>query len=287
MLAQANKVPVEVVPLQTRAARDVLVKEVSAPADARRDEPFPLRTTLEATQPTDATLTVLADDRPVLRRTVTLAAGRSSLRLPVALPDTGFTRLDVLVESAGEVTRENNRGSAFVRVKSVTRVLVVANRRDDARELARSLQAQDIVVDSGGPARLPTNVADLDKYDEVILDNYPAYLMSDRQMGMLRDATRDLGIGLGMVGGEFSFGAGGYYRTPIEEALPVTMDLKKERAFPAAAMLLIIDTSGSMGEIEDGVEKIQLAAESACTTVDLLQAYDSIGVQASRRRRTI
>ena len=34
--------------------------------------------------------------------------------------------------------------------------------------------------------------------------------------------------------------------------------------------------------IEDGVEKIQLAAESACTTVDLLQPYDSVGVHGER-----
>ena len=51
-------------------------------------------------------------------------------------------------------------------------------------------------------------------------------------MAMLRDATRDLGIGLGMIGGELSFGAGGYYRSPIEEALPVTMDLKKDQRLP-------------------------------------------------------
>ena len=281
LLAQANKVPVEVVPLQTRSARDVVVREVSIPAHARRGEPFPLRATIEATQPTDAVLTVLADDKPIVRRAVTLAAGRSSLRIPVALQDTGFTKLDVLVESKAEECRENDRGTGFVRIKAKPRVLVVAANPTEAADLARGLSTQDIEVTVGGGAQLPTNVADLDKYDSVMLVNYPAYGMTERQMTMLRDATRDLGIGLGMVGGEYSFGAGGYYRSPIEEALPVTMDLKKDRSFPASAILIIIDTSGSMGMIEDGVEKIQLAAESACTTVDLLQAYDTVGVMAS------
>lgn len=281
LLAQANQVPVSVVPLQTRSARDVVVKEVSLPADAQQGEPFPLRATVEATQPTDAVVTVLADDQPVLRRAVTLAAGRSSLRLPVSLQDTGFTRLDVLVESKGEECRENDRGAGFVRIQAKPRVLVIASNREVAADLARGLGAQDIEVRVGGGEALPTNVADLDKYDSVMLVDYPAYGMTERQMIMLRDATRDLGIGLGMVGGEYSFGAGGYYRSPIEEALPVTMDLKKDRAFPASAILMIIDTSGSMGMIEDGVEKIQLAAESACTTIDLLQTYDWAGVMAS------
>ncbi len=52
-------------------------------------------------------------------------------------------------------------------------------------------------------------------------------------------------------------------------------------------MMIIIDTSGSMGMLEDGVEKVQLAAESACTAVDLLQPYDSVGVQASDPQPTM
>jgi hypothetical protein len=32
--------------------------------------------------------------------------------------------------------------------------------------------------------------------------------------------VRDLGVGLIMIGGEDSFGVGGYYQTPVEDALP-------------------------------------------------------------------
>jgi uncharacterized membrane protein len=287
LLAQASKVPVDVVPLQARSARDVLVKEVSAPADARRGEPFPLRVTLQSTEPAQGRLTVLADGNPILRRNVTIAAGTTSLRLPVMLEQPGLAKLEVLVESGEDASQENNRGIAFSRVRGKPRVLVVAGDRSDASELSPSLQAQDVVVTAGGGELVPTSPADLDRYDSIVLASFPAYGMTDRQMTMLRDGVRDLGVGLGMIGGEFSFGAGGYYRSPIEEALPVTMDLKKHRVFPASAIILVIDTSGSMAMPEDGVEKVQLAAEAACAVVDLLQPQDSVGVVASDPRPTM
>ena len=286
LLAQANKVAVDVVPLRTRTARDVLVRDVSVPSEARRAEPFTVQAMLEATVPAEATVTVLVDDKPVERRQVTLAAGATTLRIPVQVQDPGFHEVELLIDGAGDECRHNDRGTAFVRIKGKPRVLIVDPDLGDIDALQRCLQVQDIVVDVGGPAALPANVAELEKYDSVFLSNYPAYRMSHHQMLMLRDATRDLGIGLGMIGGESSFGAGGYYRTPIEEALPVTMDVSKNRIFPASAVLIVMDTSGSMGMEEDGVQKIELAAEAACAVADLLQPYDSLGFIASDPRPT-
>jgi uncharacterized membrane protein len=281
LLAQAKRIPLEVVPLRTRTAKDVLVRKVSVPQEARLGEPFPILVTLEATQPAQATVTILVDDKPVERQAVTLAAGDTGLRIPISLPDAGFHKIDVLVENPDDECRENNLGTGFVRVQGEPRVLVVEGGAHEADSLRQALQLQGIKVEVGGPVALPTSAADLEKYDSVFLSNLPAYKMDGRQMAMLRNATRDLGIGLGMIGGEFSFGAGGYYQTPVEEALPVSMDIRKNRAFPASAVLIVMDTSGSMGMPEEGVEKIQLAAEAACAVVDLLQPYDSVGFIAS------
>ena len=286
LLAQANRVPVDVVPLDTRRARDVLVREVRVPSHARIGEPVPVSITVEATEPAQATLTVLVDDRPVEKRPVTVAAGSAVLKVPVTLADSGFHEVEVLLESPGEECRENDRGAAFVRVKGEPRLLLLDSDPSGAKLLADRLRTQEIAVDAAGLAAIPTNPADLERYDAVYLSDVPAYAMGDYQMAMLRDATRDRGIGLGMIGGEYSFGAGGYYRTPIEEALPVDMDATKDRMLPGASVLLVIDTSGSMGEIEDGREKIELAAEAACAVVDLLQPYDKVGVIASDPRPT-
>ena len=78
-----------------------------------------------------------------------------------------------------------------------------------------------------------------------------------------------------MLGGDQSFGLGGYYKTTLEEILPVRSDFEKEKEKPSLAMMLVIDKSGSMGG-----EKIEMAKEAARAAVELLGPSDKVGVLA-------
>ena len=84
-------------------------------------------------------------------------------------------------------------------------------------------------------------------------------------MDLARTYVRDLGGGLIMLGGDQSFGLGGYYKTALEEILPVRSDFEKEKEKPSLAMVLVIDKSGSMGG-----EKIEMAKEAAKSAIELL-----------------
>lgn len=281
LAAEAGRVSVDILPLRTRSQHDALVADVRVPSEARREEPFQVHVDLHASEPADAELTVLVDDEPVESRSLTLSAGSRTLSVPISLADPGFHRVDVVLEGEGDQCRENDIGTGFVRIRGEPKVLVVDAQPDEAAALERALQLQEIDVRVGGPAAMPVSAADLEAYDAIFLSDFPSFKMSHRQQEMLRDATRDRGIGLGMIGGEFGFGAGGYYQSPVEEALPVSMDVTKQRTFPAAAVLIVMDTSGSMGMEEDGYQKIELAAEAGVAIVDLLQPYDSVGFIAS------
>src|SRR5258707_10002436 len=94
-------------------------------------------------------------------------------------------------------------------------------------------------------------------------------------MDVSRTYVRDLGGGLIMTGGDQSFGRGGYYKTTIEEILPVRSDFEKEKEKPSLAMVLVIDKSGSMGG-----EKIELAKTAAKSAAELLGPSDKLGVIA-------
>ena len=78
-----------------------------------------------------------------------------------------------------------------------------------------------------------------------------------------------------MIGGENSFGLGGYYQTAVEDALPVRVRSEKKKDTPSLGMVLAIDKSGSM----EG-EKIDLAKEAAIAALELLGEKDYVGVVA-------
>ena len=73
------------------------------------------------------------------------------------------------------------------------------------------------------------------------------------------------GGGLLMAGGPKSFGAGGYYKTAVEEVLPVYMDPYREPV--TQAVVLILDKSWSMGDMAGSkASKIDMIREAAIAT---------------------
>ncbi|MBZ0256104.1 glutamine amidotransferase, partial [bacterium] len=95
-------------------------------------------------------------------------------------------------------------------------------------------------VDVKSPEETPTSIRELQAYDSVILSNVSAERIPVSQQRMIETAVRDLGIGLIMLGGPESFGAGGWQGSPIEDALPVSMDVKQRKIIPSGALALIM-----------------------------------------------
>ncbi|MCH8882696.1 MAG: hypothetical protein IIA41_04255, partial [SAR324 cluster bacterium] len=95
----------------------------------------------------------------------------------------------------------------------------------------------------------------MEKFDLLILSDLSSIAMTDAQMEMIRTYVRDLGGGFCMIGGEHSFGLGGYRGTPIADILPVTMDEPDKAERGNSAVVLVVDKSGSMGSGGGGASK--------------------------------
>ena len=83
-------------------------------------------------------------------------------------------------------------------------------------------------------AGLPTDLDGLLAFDLVLLCDVEAASLPPGGMQLLKSYVRDHGGGLGMLGGEHSFGLGGYARTPVEE---LEKDLSEVEAFIAASQV--------------------------------------------------
>ncbi len=170
---------------------------------------------------------------------------------------------------------ENNRGMSLVEVRGKPLVLYVEGKKEQARHLAGAMKQEGIRLDVRPPGAIPESPQKLSAYDGVILSDVPAYDLSNRSMSAIKDYVEKLGGGLVVIGGDQSYGAGGYYRTPIEKILPVKMippDMEEKKS---SALALVLDRSGSMSG-----HKIQIVRSAAVASVDMLQEKDFVGVVA-------
>ncbi|QDV06036.1 von Willebrand factor type A domain protein [Planctomycetes bacterium Poly30] len=109
--------------------------------------------------------------------------------------------------------------------------------------------------------------------DLVIVDDRPATALPARLQEAIVRAVQDDGVGLLMAGGEAAFGPGGYHDQPLEEILPVEFVQKEEKRDPSTTLVVIIDTSGSMGG-----NRVQLAKEVARLAIRRLLPHDKVGL---------
>jgi len=94
-----------------------------------------------------------------------------------------------------------------------------------------------------------------------------AQSLTEAQQTTLRAYVRDLGRGLLAIGGDTSFGQGEYIGTPLDDALPVRSSVRSHRDEGRVALLLVIDTSGSMADdvYREGTTKVAMAKQAART----------------------
>jgi uncharacterized membrane protein len=292
-LAAASGVAIDVVPL-TRLVQEaeVLLRDVRAPTRIREGESFTLDVGIESTAVIDAELRVLAGGALVYQEPVHLQAGANNFVVRLRATEQQFARYEVQLVAGDDGFYQNNRLAVFTQIDGPPQVLLVAGQQeagleddqpsptaiDSWQQLQLALTATGVAVERISPANLPADLESLSNYDSVVLVDVNAKSLSQREMKALQSYVRDLGGGLVAVGGPESYGMGGYYRTPLEELLPVEMQIKDQERFPAVSMALVIDRSGSMATMEGGVTKIQLAAEGAVRTVELLNDFDEITI---------
>ncbi len=170
---------------------------------------------------------------------------------------------------------ENNESLAIVDVRGKPLFLYVEGEEGESRYLAQAMEKESIRLEVRPPEGVPESLQELAGYDGIILSDLPAHRLGEGRMTAIRDYVEKLGGGFVMIGGMNSFGVGGYYRTPVEEALPVKLRAPDQEEFQSSALALVIDRSGSMAG-----QKIEICKTAAVASAELLSPKDSIGVYA-------
>jgi Ca-activated chloride channel homolog len=281
-VARTEGIAIDVVPLQTAEKKqEVIVADVLLPSEAKVGQPFPVRVIAEATTVASGILRVDKDGIPVKEVAVNLSPGKNSITTSLRVDKPGISRFRFVLDIAPDTDPRNNIGMGLVSVKGKPKVLLAEGQPDPTGALLKALKSNDLEVVRVSEGGLPARPEEWQQFDAVIFSDYPAWAMSDQQMRVVRSIVRDTGIGFLMLGGEQSFLPGGYYGTPIAEVLPVDLDVRQRKVYPAATIVIIMDTSGSMAVMEGGVQKVHLAAQAAIETLKMLRPIDRFGVIVS------
>lgn len=261
--------------LKKKDSPEAMAESLVAPAEAQVKAPFDLEFTIQSNRAGDAQVKIFRNKFLIATRDITLKEGKNVMEVQKLTLEEGFHEFEAVVSAKQDTVLENNIARTAVRVAGRPKLLLIEREQAQARYLEDALTAAEIQVEVRPPSGVPAEMNDLLNYDVLVFSDVSADQLTLPQMEMVKRYVREMGGGFIMIGGEHSFGLGGYYRTPIEEALPVKMPIRKNIEKPNLALVLVIDKSGSMQG-----QKIDLAKEAALASAEVLKANDQFGVIA-------
>ncbi len=268
----ANHIVLDTLTLPVSLKKEALIEKLVMPARVKIGEPFSVRVVVSSLTAQKATVSLARDSTPIgAAKSVDLRPGKNVVVFDQNIDKAGTARYSALLEAPEDTIAENNRGEGLIQVQGKPAILYVADSPVLTSFLQKALQGENIQVQYCSPQAMPSSPAELQRFDSIFLSNVNAYSLSISQMAALQVSCRDFGIGFGMIGGENSFGAGGWRGTPIEETLPVSMDVKIDKRLPSVAVALVIE------DLEVATS-VNMSIEAAKATMDLLEPIDQVGV---------
>ncbi len=264
-------VTVDVLPVGAARAQDVAVQKLGLPSVLKKSQTFEAKIFVESDKEQQGVVRLFQNEQFLGEQQVELSAGKNLFTFPQQLNDPGFYSYSVEVEVAGDILPQNNRATSFVNVSGDPRVLVVSDLPEQDAQLVQALRTADLDVRAGDVSIFPEDLAELQSYDAVFLCNIAAGDLGRDRMRLMASAVRDFGVGLVCVGGDQSYAAGAYRDTPLEEALPVNMNLDSKKVLPKGALAMLMHGM----EFNNGN---QVARDVALGALDALGPRDEMGV---------
>ena len=210
-----------------------------------------------------------------------VTAGLSRLMFRDRASTAGVNEYTINVQGpANDPIPENNTARALVGVEGSRPLLLVSAAGEDSG-LCKLLQRSQVEVVGKKPAQCNWSLEELSQYSGVILENVPAGKVGMSGMATLADWVETTGSGLAMTGGQTAYGPGGYFKSPLERVLPISMEMRSEHRKLSVAVVMALDRSGSMAmPAGGGRKKIDLADLGTVQVLDLLSPLDELGVFA-------
>jgi uncharacterized membrane protein len=275
---KSRDVAVDVLPVQYNYSHEVWLERLDLPRFVKIGDNYEAVIVLSSLQNGSGRLVVREQGHVISEQPVDFRAGKNRYVVPIKLREPGYYEYSATIDTptGADQLKQNNTVLNYLYVKGEGRVMVVrdsAGKPQDWQSLVAALKAEQRLVDVFTAEQFPRDALSLMPYDAVIFVNVAADAFDPVQFKAVHDAIRDLGVGFLMVGGRNSFGPGGYNKTPIEDVLPVTMDITKKKILPKGALVIVLHTC----EFPEGNTYAKRVTKEA---IRVLGSQDEAGVLA-------
>ena len=287
--AQARNIPIHFRHIRRGGVFNLMISRAGAPDTVLENETFPVRFHVHSTADIRGRYRLIRNERVSGGAEQggwiehNFSAGNNIIAFQDNPGTPGIQAYRLEVESIPpdrEKALEDNSAEVYVSVLSEETFLVVNNtgKTDNVSEV---LKAAGIRVHVMSFENYNLRARRLAGYRSVILNNAPLLRMTPEQQRDLKNYVTETGGGLLVCGGNRSFGAGGYYTTPVGDILPVSMEDRTHKKRISSAVSIVLDCSGSMSvPTTGGATKMDLANHAAVESLRMLSPGDSISVIA-------
>jgi uncharacterized membrane protein len=256
---------------------DVSISQLYAPLTVKAQSSVDIKVTLSnsASANRKGSLSITHGEREVFKQNVELRAGGDSLFSAESDPAVeGISPVVATFSWSDETGSHHISRSTWLAGETRDKVLLLSGSQDDARILPQLLQNQRYQLTSLIAPFASPNLRPLSDYRTVLFNNVALSSLPPPILQALPDFVRG-GGGLAMIGGNKSFGLGGYIGSVVEPLLPVRLvPPYKEKKRLNVAVQLVIDKSRSMA----AEDRLEFAKAAAAEVIQTLQDDDYIGV---------
>ena len=263
-----------IVPSQRMSIANVTVAKLVVPTHGDTGEAVNIKVILENHngREVDGTLTLTRNGETFKTDAIKLKPGSQILSYQATLREGALTSYRASFtprQADSDQFQPDNHALAWISVRSKGRILIISGRSEGGRYIEEILRRQGFEVTSRTADSPPAP----NGFNVVIFNNVEREKLPSDYLSAIERHVNN-GNGFVMLGSEWSFGPGGYRRTPIETILPVEFKDPPKQEEKNRAIILVIDKSGSMREDN----RILYAQEAAKAVARQLKDNDLLGV---------
>jgi uncharacterized membrane protein len=275
---EARHIPLDFRLIRETMDRDFRLSRIAFPERVQIGEPFLISLTVRGTADESIPLILRRNGKVLTETAAKLVNGIATIEFTDRISKVGGFEYIAEIRPEKDAHPGNNQATRWIETTGGPRIVLATHYENDP--VAKALEALNFTVE------IVTNLSQLKPglltgTRALILNNVPAHEIPNDFMKSIDFFVREQGGGLLMAGGQSSFGSGGYFQSPIDPLLPVSMELKSEHRKLAVALAIVMDRSGSMSVgVAGGKTKMDLADTGAVNAINLLGAMDQVAVLA-------